>query len=63
MDRVEGRPNRTRNVAGQHISDPSPTTKSLLHILLRFLELVAGKSFNVREEGFRFAEDGRTEGK
>ena len=61
MDRVEGRPNRTRDIAGQHVSDPSPTAKSLLHILLRFLKLVVGEPFDIREERSPFEEESRTE--
>lgn len=61
MDRVEGRPNRTRDITRQHVGDPSPTAKSLLHILLRFLKLVAGESFDAGEERSSFVEDGTPE--
>lgn len=61
MDRVEGRPDRTGDITSQHVGDPSPTTKSLLHILLRFLKLVAGESLDTGEERSPFVEDGTSE--
>lgn len=55
MDRVEGRSNRARDVTGKHVSDPSSTTKSLLHILLRFLKLVAAEPLDAGEERSPFS--------
>lgn len=61
MDGIEGRPNRTRDITSQHVGDPSPTTKSLLDILLGFLKLVAGESLDTGEERSPFMEDGTSE--
>lgn len=63
MDRVEGRPNRTRNITGQHVSDPRSTAKSLLDILLGLLKLVAAEHLDAGEKRSPFSQDSSAEGK